>query len=130
MKTITGSDGARAEGSWHDAQLGVDCYFSQASDGVIRCVPSDLAYLGFYYADAACSTPLAYAGCTSPSFAASYQACSSAGTTYYSIGGAYTGAAYVLGGTTCSAAESSGITLYSVASPFPVSGFAPATLSE
>jgi hypothetical protein len=129
LKTITGSDGARGQGPWHDAQLGIDCYFYLAGDGAYRCIPYEMGYAGTYYADAACSTPLAYAGCAAPLFAESIKACGSGGTTYYEVGGVYGGATYVMG-STCVAVTQPTLTLYTVGAVVPASAFALGTLAE
>jgi hypothetical protein len=56
---LNGTDGSRAFDGWHDAQLGVDCSFVPAADGLTRCLPSGGPTVGNYYADAACTEPLA-----------------------------------------------------------------------
>jgi hypothetical protein len=100
LKTVvaTGSDGARMGAGWHDAALGVDCYVYTANDGVVRCIPSQMAYAGYYYSDAACSKPLVYsAGCNAPQYAETV-AC---GGDYYEVGALYTGTVYYDTGTSC-----------------------------
>ena len=52
---IDGGGGATLFQSWHDSDLGFDCFFAPLGDGSLRCVPSadgsgELAYL-----DAACT---------------------------------------------------------------------------
>lgn len=46
---------------WQDTQLGVECQFHRAVDGVQRCMPS---FYGVYYADAACTQPVVSMGWT------------------------------------------------------------------
>jgi hypothetical protein len=57
-----GTDGStQPTGSMHDSMLNVDCYFSKASDGTMRCMPIATATTAYasYYTDAACTHPIA-----------------------------------------------------------------------
>ncbi len=68
-KIVTGEDGSEAATGLFDTKLGINCAFSAAEDGKIRCLPTDLArgVLSTYanqvaqetqvYADPNCSKP-------------------------------------------------------------------------
>jgi hypothetical protein len=132
MKTTTSGDGARAFSTWHDDGLGVDCYFSTATDGATRCLPTTMAYIGIFYADATCSTLLGYTGCgAAPAFAESTVGCGESGSTYYSLGAPYSGATYILSGTTCTELTEPVLDpLFSVGAAVPASAFVEGTLAE
>jgi hypothetical protein len=52
------SDGAKQVSGWRDTQLGnVNCYFQEAEDGKLRCLPQGGGTISGY-ADATCSTPV------------------------------------------------------------------------
>jgi hypothetical protein len=82
-KWYVGADGSRQLAGWHDSQLKIDCTFTTASDGVIRCLPAFGVSAAYYaptpavFADAACTQEAAYqsvvSGCPgvppSPSYA-------------------------------------------------------------
>jgi hypothetical protein len=57
-----GSDGSKQWIGWHDSQRNEDCGFTKAADGATRCMPAGVAIVA-YYADAACTQPLAYVSC-------------------------------------------------------------------
>jgi hypothetical protein len=61
---ITTADGAKQFYGWRDIQRNEDCSFMTAGDGQNRCLPywatPAPATVGVYWADAACSQPLAY----------------------------------------------------------------------
>lgn len=61
MRTLVTADGARAFLGWRDTQLNLDCGFSVAGDGRTRCLPSGNASYSGYFADSACTQPLAQA---------------------------------------------------------------------
>lgn len=69
---VDGGDGAVAFRGWHDRELGVACAFATAADGVLRCLPTDTAYLVFR--DAACTERAAVSfarpDCPGPVYAA------------------------------------------------------------
>ena len=52
------SDGADAFETWHDAQLGTDCFFSMAGDNTLRCLPYDVLYVNGEFADSSCTKPI------------------------------------------------------------------------
>lgn len=58
-------DGARSFAGWHDDELGQDCTFIHATDGVDRCVPPAPYIQGYgppsLFEDAACTIPLVFA---------------------------------------------------------------------
>jgi hypothetical protein len=131
LKTVSSPDGARSLASWHDALLGVDCYFYTATDGATRCLPLSMGYLGTFFADSTCSTPLAYTGCgEAPAFGETTQGCGGSAT-YYSLGAAYSGPAYARSGSTCTLVAGPVLDpLYRVGAAVPASTFAEGTLSE
>ncbi|MBL8621214.1 MAG: hypothetical protein JNK64_07925 [Myxococcales bacterium] len=69
---VDGGDGAVAFRGWHDRELGAACAFATAADGVLRCLPTDTAFLVFR--DAACTerAAVSFAGpdCPGPAYAA------------------------------------------------------------
>ena len=91
MRVGTTADGAKEFRGWHDLDLGVDCWFNLAGDGVTRCLPSQVAWMGAYYADAGCTVPIAYgAPCgTAPAYASGSSLC---GSHIYPVSGVFTGA--------------------------------------
>jgi hypothetical protein len=125
----TGTDGSRTFGNWHDTQLGVDCAFVSAADGVLRCVPVwAMAYVQPYFADSACTIQLAASSpCTIPSFAQTTGTCNA---NYYSIGARHTGPVYFSNGATCSTiATSEATAFYRLGAATPSSAFAAATIT-
>ncbi len=60
--TITGSDGSKQTtrnfAGWFDSQRNEPCSVGVAADGKRRCLPSAIS-MGGFFADAACTTPLA-----------------------------------------------------------------------
>lgn len=55
----TTPDGAKLFLGWHDAELGVDCEFLKASDGLTRCLPvGPVVQAGTLFADSSCSKPV------------------------------------------------------------------------
>src|SRR6188474_2772007 len=71
-RVLSTGDGLQAYyGGLYDKELATPCSpYTTATDGQRRCIPFETAYAG-YYADASCTTKLAYASCTSgaPRFA-------------------------------------------------------------
>lgn len=69
-KYLEGADGSRQFFAWYDTTRGVDCSFSEAADGVWRCLPSG-ADSGYFFADAACSQQVSLVpkGCAAPAYA-------------------------------------------------------------
>jgi hypothetical protein len=129
LTAIHASDGARTIGLWHDAQLGNDCYFTTAVDGVVRCLPYPLAYVYPYYSDATCQTPLVLAyscGGVVPRYAEDLSSCASS---YYLVGSAYSGPVYTSSGTSC-VTTSLSLPTYQRGAALPASTFASATLSH
>lgn len=66
-KYRTGDDGSKAylPGVWFDSQRQEDCSFGSADDGKERCLPTAESYAalnGYYFSDAGCTVPVAYAG--------------------------------------------------------------------
>lgn len=104
-KVGTTADGMKALLSWHDTALGEDCTFLKTSDGKTRCVPFPAAgYVLTFFANAACTTPLAFAnGAATPSpacdvsaYALEYKTTSCGVTEYtaWHVTGPYTGAVF------------------------------------
>lgn len=71
-EVIDGGAGAVQFRRWRDSALDVACAFATATDGAVRCLPTEAAYL--IYTDAACTERAAVhftqPGCTSPAYAA------------------------------------------------------------
>ncbi len=144
-----GSDGSKAQAGWYDSQLQVNCGFETASDGTTRCLPQPtpfaataaepvVAATGVYYADSACTEPVAgaYAACQ-PQYAylGTYGTCGQVSYTIYSIGeqvsSYYTGGALADGGKTCSTtatAVPAGYAYFTLGVVVPPSTFVQATL--
>ncbi|HEY2743872.1 MAG TPA: hypothetical protein VGL86_04595, partial [Polyangia bacterium] len=98
-----------------------------------RCLPPLVAYIGVYYADSGCSTPIAYATGCAPAYAYKAETAvtcvdtgySNSNTRYhiYSIGAAYAGTVYAGSPGSCSTTTPS-YPVYSVGSEVPASTFA------
>jgi len=132
-RTISSADGAKAFAGFYDSQLSVACSFVRAADDALRCLPTTVGYMGSYFADSGCATPLAYsAGCT-PTHAYLMETATtcidvgynSSNTRYhvYAIGALFTGQAWAGKPGTCTM-TTPGYPLYSVGSEVPASNFA------
>lgn len=53
------ADGARQFLGWRDTGRNTDCSFWVSGDGVVRCLPIPMLYGGSYFADSACTQPVA-----------------------------------------------------------------------
>jgi hypothetical protein len=98
-KRYVGADGSKQFVNWFDSARNEDCYFSSASDGKTRCLPTG-AYALSYFSDATCTTRLAYqgVGCAAPKYAIvpPNPTCSAnGGKTIYNINVKHTGMVYV-----------------------------------
>lgn len=138
VKVYKSDDGMQLPipGTAYDSQLGVDCSFRTADDGVMRCIPT-AATAGFY-ADAACTVPAAqwYVCATGlPAYAVGTHQSSTCSDQIYTVS-AITGAqlanGYQKSGTSCTAAPTmlGGVlyfAYYAVGSVVPPSTFAPVT---
>ena len=92
------SDGALGFETLYDHQLGVACTALTATDGQLRCLPYDGAFVQSFYADSGCTTPVAYSAyglcpAPQPAYAVHYDA--SLQETAYPVTGTFTGTAYV-----------------------------------
>jgi hypothetical protein len=56
---LQGPDGLRIPTGWMDTKRNETCRFTTAEDGVRRCMPSAGSYGTTYFADAACTKPIA-----------------------------------------------------------------------
>jgi hypothetical protein len=63
------ADGAETFLGWRDTQINQDCAFKTASDGELRCLPTNVAARGAFYIDS---------GCTQPAVAQQTNACTQA----------------------------------------------------
>ncbi len=64
-RVFTASDGAVEYRGFYDSQLNVDCRFGTANDGETRCLPQGAGLTaGPYFADAACTAPIALGFCS------------------------------------------------------------------
>jgi hypothetical protein len=93
-KRYVGADGSKQFVTWFDSARNEDCYFSSASDGKTRCLPTG-PYVGVYFSNATCTTRLAYqgVGCAAPKYATvpHNAACAPyAGNAIYDISAKYT----------------------------------------
>lgn len=71
LRQRAADDGATAFAGWWDQDRSEACEFQLAADGVERCLPQDRAPFSTYWADAACTKPLAIdAGCGQPKYLA------------------------------------------------------------
>ncbi len=137
-----GSDGSSSFVSLYDSQLKTACGWMAASDATTRCLPdsganfgtvtlpSTVAQANVYFADPACSVPLAASGsCTPPTYATILSS-SSCPTTerVFSVAGPYSGTVYW--GSPCTATTSTGAAkLYSLGAELPPAMFVQATLT-
>jgi hypothetical protein len=136
-----GADGSKQAAGLHDSMLNVDCSFETMGDGTLRCAPvyAVSALISSYYADAACSQPLAltYAGCSVPAYAASAESssCPWQQTHHvFAVSGPYSGASYYSGSPgSCSgpnpASAVSG-SFYAPGAELPPSNFVQATIQQ
>ncbi len=139
-KYRSGSDGSKEyiPGQWWDSARNEDCAISgyPMSDGTLRCLPaSNLTYAASYYGDSACSQPIfattaAASGCPAATLQKYVQlwtqSCGSYSIRIFNLGGAHSGSAYTLTGTTCTAASTTTtatLTFYDLGSELPVSTF-------
>jgi len=60
-------DGASLFLGWRDTQLGENCMFRKAEDGVLRCVPDTGAMTTLRFQDNGCTEPVAAVACNAPS---------------------------------------------------------------
>jgi len=131
---LEGADGSRQFLAWHDTVRDVDCAFTMAADGTWRCLPGG-AEAGRFFADAACTQPLALVptGCTPPAYAtASTSVCGPRSSTrVFALGERFTGpVVYWIAGGMCPAAPSIELTLrdvYVVGDELAASAFVQAT---
>jgi hypothetical protein len=141
MNYYAGADGSKqSAGTLHDSQLNVDCTFTTASDGTLRCLPANQGLLLTYYADAACTQQivLVYKGCGAPGYAlttAGSSVCVLQPTTHvFALSGPYSGTSYYTkSGTMCSgpvpvASLTMSYDLYSSGAEQPPSTFVQAAL--
>jgi hypothetical protein len=138
-KWYVGADGSKQFLGWHDSQLNTDCDFGVASDGATRCIPAYPAgaLVATYFADAACSQPIAYLypGCATPTYASQSASASCAlkpVTQIFSIAGVYGGTVYQGTSSSCTAVTATTIlslyTFYSIGTESPPSQFVQATV--
>ncbi len=140
----SGADGSgQSTGTMHDSMLNADCAFGTASDGTLRCLPTNAALIAFYFGDAACTQPLVLqsTGCGAPSYGRSSTAtCTGNGTVtsairILAVSGPFSGGSYYsqVGTGPCSGPNPiSGLTasyaLYTAGAEVPPSTFVQATL--
>jgi hypothetical protein len=114
------SDQGGDQFSWfHDTQLDLDCVFALGTDGQPHCLPA-IGTVASYYADAACTTPVAYGppiaalgSCDHPMrYATSYSAPGIF--TVYQLGAAWTGPVFLSSGTCGTATLETGSPVYLV----------------
>ncbi|MGH7434680.1 MAG: hypothetical protein ACRENE_03320, partial [Polyangiaceae bacterium] len=135
LRYYAGADGSKSYSSMHDTQLNLDCYFSAASDGTSRCLPTGSATIALFFGDSGCTQPLAYTptGCAggTPTYGGKTGASCPYATTVYSILGAFSGTAYEGSPASCIAASSALLapyTLYLLGAVVPPSTFVQGTL--
>lgn len=127
-------DGARQFAGWYDTQRGEDCAFQIASDGKRRCLPAARVNGGTYYADSACTQPLALgsAGCTGGGGYASVGeyvgACVEYRTRLYPILGPFSGKPYYKSGGLCVQSSIEAENLMRLGAEVPPSSFVAANL--
>jgi hypothetical protein len=81
-KVGTTVDGASWVAGWYDTQLGIDCAFQVASDGLTRCMPATIVSGPLVYADDLCTQPIIAGTCQGvpvASYVAVFQPASSCG---------------------------------------------------
>lgn len=69
-RVYVADDGSKQWVGWKDTQLNLNCAYRLASDGQIRCLPSDVGFLIGNYSDSGCTQPLGYAtaGCAATAY--------------------------------------------------------------
>ncbi len=132
-RVVSSADGAKSFAGFYDTQLGTMCSFNHAADDTLRCLPPLVAYIGSYYSDSGCATPLAYATGCAPTYAYKTEAavtCVDTGyslgnTRYhvYSIGAAYSGTVYAGSPGSCNTTTPS-YPVYTIGSEVAASTFA------
>ncbi len=58
VRKLVGDDGAEQQIGFFDTQLNMNCAFTKASDGSMRCLPTTTLQGGTYYIDAGCTQPI------------------------------------------------------------------------
>ena len=132
-RVISTADGAKAFAGYYDTTLSTACSFQRAADDTLRCLPTTNSYLGTFYADSGCSTPLAYATGCAPTYAYQTEATttcvdtgyggSSARYHVYTVGAPFAGQAWSGTPGACNMTTAP-YPLYSVGSEVPASSFA------
>lgn len=118
-------DGAEAHVGWYDTLLEGPCTFRQASDGELRCLPSEQMSEPWRYADANCSEP-AVPGFELPETGTvSFVRSGCFGATYYEIGEVVTSTIYYNANGPCEVFSDDPD--FRRVSVFPVDGFVAAT---
>jgi len=149
LQYYVGSDGSKVStGGIYDSQLNVTCYYTAASDGTTRCLPSGGATLGTeFFSDSGCTQAIAYTttSCgTAPRYATQAQAAACGYQDHvYPVSGAFTGTVYEGSPSSCTpisdapgasqlsqdlAASFAAYSFYSVGSELPPSTFVEAML--
>ncbi|WP_394830173.1 hypothetical protein LVJ94_27065 [Pendulispora rubella] len=103
-RTVRTADGAHGFYGWYDAQLDIDCFAGNASDGSSRCVPWGGLGATNRYSDSSCNTLLAVGGCEHgalPKYAGVFGSGCNAGPSYHAVGSRYTGTVYYSSGADC-----------------------------
>lgn len=134
MQMLTTPDGAKIFQGNYDAMRGEACGFREASDGVTRCLPTNMGFSFGYYADSACTVPAMFQPCgAAPKYLArvtTTAGCSSTTQVFAlnptSIGQSY----YVISGSSCQQFSlPAGYAVYAAAgSEVPPASFQSATL--
>lgn len=137
MRVLNTPDGAKQFQGWHDLELGVNCGFSRASDGMTRCLPTpSIAFFEFFYSDDACTVQIGGMGatCAAPSYSGYVSinrtegTCPTVSQTIIHNGATgYDGPAYYFSGPTCTLWSSSGYEFYTLGSTVAASTFQEAT---
>jgi hypothetical protein len=73
VSRLAADDGSTGPIGWYDSELHVACLWAKASDGTLRCLPE--ATRSTFFADNACSQPLAVSRCGAPAFISVVDAC-------------------------------------------------------
>lgn len=111
-----GADGSQYGGypTPFDTTLNGDCSLGVAADGKTRCLPKNIAIQAAWFANGACTVPLAVdpypcSSSTAPTYASStvpgnaFTCMPKTTTRIFTLGAAHTGSAYLKSGTACTA---------------------------
>jgi hypothetical protein len=121
-------DGAREFLGWFDTERHEACDFQYAGDGLVRCLPQNAATIIGYFADAACTEPLAQSLCAA-TYADTFTHTCPEGRRLFALGDPFDGqTAYVPIGPQCVPSTPPGGLLYHVGAEVSPASFVAASV--